>query len=289
MRIIFILGIIKTDMRKNCILWALLVLIIVAAPSFSADLSVNSISPFYNVFQGNQSADESGALLYAQLADSPDASVEEEEYLDYLDEEEDQISDPLEPINRVFFTFNDKLYFWLLKPVAKGFSVAVPEGIRISVRNFFDNVATPIRLVNSLLQFKFKPAGNELLRFGVNTSIGLLGFFDVAKDQMGIKMKDEDFGQTLGTWGLGQGFYITWPILGPSSLRDSVGYAGDYFLDPINYIDTEIDRYAIKIGDKVNRTSLVIGDYEEIKKDAMDPYSAIRDIYHQYRKSKVDR
>jgi len=276
-------------MRKNYILFTLLAFIVIAAPSFSEDLSLNSISPFYNVFQGNQSINENGPLLYAQQADSPDVSVKEEEDLDYLEEEEDEISDPLEPVNRVFFSFNDKLYFWLLKPVAKGYSVIVPEGIRISVRNFFNNVETPIRVVNNLLQFKFKPVGNELLRFGVNTSVGLLGLFDVAKNQMGIKLQDEDFGQTLGTWGLGPGFYINWPILGPSSLRDSVGYAGDYFLDPVNYIDPLIDRYAIKIGDQVNRTSFVIGDYEEIKKDAIDPYAAIRDIYHQYRKSKVDR
>jgi phospholipid-binding lipoprotein MlaA len=192
-------------------------------------------------------------------------------------------------MNRVFFAFNDQLYFLLLKPVTRGYSFILPEGVRISIRNFFDNIATPIRLVNNLLQFKFKSAGNELLRFGVNSTVGVLGLFDIAQNHMDIKAQDEDFGQTLGKWGLGPGFYITWPILGPSSLRDSVGYAGDYFLDPVNYIDPEIDRYAIKIGDQVNRTSFVIGDYEEIKKDAIDPYAAIRDIYHQYRKSKIDR
>jgi phospholipid-binding lipoprotein MlaA len=275
-------------MRNTLIVFTLL-FILVATPSFSEELSVPSISPFYNVFQGNNSFVAGAPVLYAQNTDSPDVSVEEEEDLDYLDEEEDEISDPLEPMNRVFFAFNDQLYFLLLKPVTRGYSFILPEGVRISIRNFFDNIATPIRLVNNLLQFKFKPAGNELLRFGVNSTVGLLGFFDIAQNHMDIKAQDEDFGQTLGKWGLGPGFYITWPILGPSSLRDSVGYAGDYFLDPVNYIDPEIDRYAIKIGDQVNRTSFVIGDYEEIKKDAIDPYAAIRDIYHQYRKSKIDR
>jgi phospholipid-binding lipoprotein MlaA len=276
-------------MRNTLIVFTLL-FILVATPSFSEEISVPSLSPFYNVFQGSQSESESGSLLYAQQADSPDGSVEEEEEdLDYLDEEEDEISDPLEPLNRVFFAFNDQLYFLLLKPVTRGYSFILPEGVRISIRNFFDNIATPIRLVNNLLQFKFKPAGNELLRFGVNSTVGVLGLFDIAQNRMDIKAQDEDFGQTLGKWGLGPGFYINWPVLGPSSLRDSVGYAGDYFLDPVNYIDPEIDRYAIKIGDQVNRTSFVIGDYEEIKKDAIDPYAAIRDIYHQYRKSKIDR
>ena len=275
-------------MRNTLILFALL-FVLIATPSFSEELSVPSLSPFYNVFQGNNNLVAGASVLYAQNTDSPDVSVEEEEDLDYLDEEEDEISDPLEPMNRVFFAFNDQLYFLLLKPVARGYSFILPEGVRISIRNFFDNIETPIRLVNNLLQFKFKSAGNELLRFGVNSTVGVLGLFDIAQNHMDIKAQDEDFGQTLGKWGFGPGFYITWPILGPSSLRDSVGYAGDYFLDPVNYIDPEIDRYAIKIGDQVNRTSLVIGEYEEIKKDAIDPYAAIRDIYHQYRKSKIDR
>ncbi len=102
-------------------------------------------------------------------------------------------------------------------------------------------------------------------------------------------MQDEDFGQTLGIWGLGPGFYINWPFLGPSSLRDSVGYAGDYLFDPINYVTPLIDRYSIVISDRVNRTSLILGDYEEIKKDAIDPYTAFRDIYYQYRESKIER
>jgi phospholipid-binding lipoprotein MlaA len=215
---------------------------------------------------------------------------EEEEDWQYLEEEElDEISDPLEPINRVFFNFNDKLYFWVLKPVAKGYSTVVPEDIRISVRNFFDNIATPIRVVNNLLQLKIKSAGQEILRFSINSTFGMLGLYDVAKDEMGIKMQDEDFGQTLGIWGLGPGFYINWPLLGPSSVRDSIGFAGDYVLDPVNYISPQIDRYAVRVGDNVNKTSLSIGDYEEIKKDALDPYAAVKDIYYQYRQNKIEK
>ena len=134
-----------------------------------------------------------------------------------------------------------------------------------------------------------KSAGNELLRFGVNSTVGMLGLYDVARDEMGIKVQDEDFGQTLGVWGAGPVFYITWPVLGPSNVRDSIGLAGDYFLDPVNYVNPLLDSYAIKAGDAVNKTSLVIGDYEEIKKDAIDPYAAFRDIYYQYRESKIER
>lgn len=213
-------------MRKIYILLALIAGAVIAVPSFSEGSAVNAISPFYNVLQNGQHYDHDLSLLYAEQADAGDVSEEEEVDLDYLEEEKDVIADPLEPINRIFFSFNDKLYFWLLKPVAQGYSAVLPEGVRISVRNFFDNLMTPIRFVNNLLQFKLKPAGNELVRFGVNTTIGVVGLFDVAKSHMGIKLQDEDLGQSLGKWGLGPGFFITWPVLGPSSLRDSVGDAG---------------------------------------------------------------
>jgi phospholipid-binding lipoprotein MlaA len=232
--------------------------------------------------------------LYNMYAGADDAEEdiweEEEEALDYPEEDEDLIADPFEPVNRVFFAVNDKLYFWVLKPVTQAYSFLFPEQVRLSVNHFFDNVTTPIRFVNSLLQFKFKRAGKELLRFGINSTVGVLGVFDVAGDNEGIIVnEDEDLGQTLGTWGLGPGFYMDLPVLGPSSLRDAVGTAGDYFLDPVNYVNPLIDRYAIKTGDGVNRTSFKIGEYEGIKRDALDPYAAIRDIYYQYRKSKISR
>jgi phospholipid-binding lipoprotein MlaA len=143
--------------------------------------------------------------------------------------------------------------------------------------------------VNNLLQLKTGAAGNELLRFGINSTAGMLGLYDVAKTEAGIRGNDEDFGQTLGVWGLGPVIFINWPFLGPSTLRDSFGYGGDYFLDPLNCVKPSLDRMAINAGNGINRTSLSLGDYEEIKKDALDPYTALRDIYYQYRKSRIDR
>ncbi len=234
-----------------------------------------------------------GQVLFAENEEGPEQTFEEEEEedLDYLmeDEELDEIADPFESINRVFFHINDKLYFWILKPVAQGYSFIVPEPARIGVKNFFNNITTPIRLVNNVLQFKLKPAGNEIIRFGANSTLGLLGIFDFAKDNWDISMQDEDLGQTFGVWGAGPGFYINWPILGPSSLRDSIGYVGDIFLDPVSYVTPALDRIAIEAGDTINSVSLRIGDYESIKDDALDPYAAFRDIYYQYRKSKIDR
>jgi phospholipid-binding lipoprotein MlaA len=139
------------------------------------------------------------------------------------------------------------------------------------------------------LQFKFKSAGNELVRFGVNSTFGVLGIVDFAEQEMDIKMQNEDFGQTLGTWGMGPVFYINWPFFGPSNVRDSIGMAGDYFLDPLSYVNPRFERFAIKSGDLVNNASLRIGQYEDLKKDTFDPYTAVKDVYYQYRKNKISK
>ena len=206
------------------------------------------------------------------------------------EEEIATISDPLEPINRVFFAFNDKLYFWFLKPVAKGYNKVVPEPARVGVRNFFSNLLTPVRLVNCIFQGKFKGAGIEALRFVINSTVGFLGFRDVAKEEAHLEIQEEDFGQSLGVYGLGPGIYINWPILGPSSLRDTIGLVGDAFLDPINYTVTRTKyNIAIKGYEKVNKTSLTLGDYESLKKAALDPYVAVRDAYFQHRRSLIKK
>ncbi|MGA7103755.1 MAG: VacJ family lipoprotein [Candidatus Deferrimicrobiaceae bacterium] len=197
------------------------------------------------------------------------------------------LPDPLEPVNRALFVFNDKAYFWVMKPVAQGYRAVVPEVMRISVRNFFSNLAMPIRFVNNLLQGKIRNSGVELLRFALNTTAGIGGLFDPAKDDFRLLPRDEDLGQTFGKYGFGHGLYIVLPVLGPSSLRDTVGLAGDSFLDPVNYVeDTEVI-----IGAKVlkaeNEVSLRIGEYEDLKKSALDPYVAVRDAYSQYREKKV--
>ncbi len=146
--------------------------------------------------------DQTEVLLYSEAREPQSAipSEAEEEDIEYLDEE-DEIADPFEPLNRVAFYFNDKLYFWVIKPVAKGYSAVLPEDARIAIRNVFNNITTPVRVVNNLLQFKVKSAGNELLRFGINSTVGVLGVFDIAEEKLNIKMQDEDLGQTLGVWG----------------------------------------------------------------------------------------
>ena len=214
--------------------------------------------------------------------------------LDFLDEEDGdieddiQIADPLAPWNKVMFQFNDKLYFWMLKPVAKGYRAVVPQVVRNSVKNFFVNLAFPARFVNSLLQAKDQNATDELGRFLFNSTVGVLGFWDAAgKFYPDLNPVSEDLGQTLGRYRMGNGCYIVWPVLGPSTLRDSVGLFGDRFLNPVTYVEPTEASLGISAYDKVNGISFRIGDYEALKDAAIDPYEAFRDAYIQYRSKKV--
>lgn len=164
------------------------------------------------------------------------------------------------------------------------------KDVRLCVRNAFQNLLTPVRLVNKALQGKFNGAATELERFVINSTLGIAGLADPAEREFGIKKVDEDFGQTLGVYGLGEIFYINWPVLGPSNVRDSVGYAVDLFLDPINYLTAgdSSAAYGLSAGKRVNDVSLSLGDYELFVDTAMDPYVAVRDAYYQYRKGKIE-
>ncbi len=197
------------------------------------------------------------------------------------------MADPLEPVNRAIFVFNDRLYFWVLKPVARGYGFVVPEPLRIGIRNAFTNILMPVRFVNSLLQGKVKGAGRELARFVVNSTIGMGGLFDTAKNDWHIPPSDEDTGQTLGTYGLGHGAYLVLPFFGPSSVRDAVGLGGDTLLNPLWYLLDFQTGLEVTAAKTINNTSLKIGDYESIKAMAIDPYLAIRDGYIQHRAGQV--
>lgn len=234
------------------------------------------------------------SILLAQ-ADTTASGTEDDTYLDdemmdELDEPHESIADPLEPINRAFYHFNDKLYFWVLKPAAKGYSAVVPEPARRGVKNFFNNISFPVRFVNCIFQGKFEGAGYEVGRFVINSTLGIAGFMDRATSQFEMPEYDEDLGQTLGSYGIGHGFFLNLPLLGPSSLTDTIGSAGDAFLEPMNYLDmkTKYD-LSIKAVETVNKTSLRIGEYEDLKKSALDPYVAYRDAYYQYRQSQIKK
>ncbi len=202
--------------------------------------------------------------------------------------QEEGMVDPLEPWNRAMFTFNDRLYFWVMKPTAKLYSFFVPEWGRIRIRNAVNNVAFPVRFVNSILQLRFHAAIAEVGRFVVNSTAGIGGTFEIVKANPDIGTGDKDMGQTLGRYSIPPGFYIIWPFFGPSSFRDSIGMAGDAFLTPENYITPFEDSLAVQGFERVNDVSLKIGDYEDFKESAVEPYIAMRNAYYQYRKSKVE-
>jgi len=195
--------------------------------------------------------------------------------------------DPLQPWNEAMFEFNDYLYYYALKPAAQAWKFVVPEKPRRWVSNFFNNLASPVRFASCLLQGKFFEAGVVFSRFVGNTAFGLGGLADVTSDlkpTRKISTTDEDFGQTLGIWGFSNGPYIVWPVIGPSTIRDSVGYAGDSFLDLSWYLEVELwQNILIKTGQTINDTSLRLGEYEALTEGAVDPYAAVRDAYMKFR------
>ncbi len=203
------------------------------------------------------------------------------------DEEIYTVADPLEKYNRGIFYINDKLYFWVMKPVAQGYSFILRPPARSGIKNFFYNVAAPVRIVNNILQGKGRAAEAEWARFLYNTTVGVLGFGNPADKHPELNPAEEDMGQTLAGYGLGDGFYLVWPLLGPSTLRDTAGMVGDRFLNPVGFVERWQDSLALSATKEVNNLSFRIGDYESLKKAALDPYESFRNAYIQLRQSKI--
>ncbi len=200
------------------------------------------------------------------------------------------IADPFEKFNRGVFWVNDKLYFYFFKPIARGYRLVLPRPARVSVGNFFSNLATPIRAGNALLQLKFRSFGTEIYRFVINTTFGIGGLFDPAARIGGVKKTLKDFGQTLGYYHVGPGFYLVLPIVGPSSLRDITGAFVDSFADPLRYANLSTREYlAIKFWVAENRLSLDKDTYEGIVSDSLDPYLFIRSAYVQLRQARISQ
>ena len=217
--------------------------------------------------------------------DEPDFLSEENE--EEKKEETISIADPLYYWNWSVFHFNDKLYFWILKPVSEAYRAVVPRQVRSGLHNFFYNIEMPVRFVNCLLQGKFEAAVDEFASFVVNSTEGILGFDDPAKNYPELQQGVEDFGQTLGSYRIGNGIYIVWPLLGPSTLRDTIGMAGDSFLKPSSYVEPLELSLSVTGLRTINATSFKIGDYETFKKAALEPYEGLRNAYIQNRHKKI--
>jgi phospholipid-binding lipoprotein MlaA len=244
-------------------------------------------APDAEVAPNAETVPKKDTTLNAEAAPKSEATAEEAETEDI--DADVTIADPIEPVNRVIFQINDKFYFWLLKPAAQGYNAVVPEPARISVKNFFKNVEMPIRLVNSLLQGKFLGAVTEIARFGINTIIGVVGFFDVAKSRFDLNPQNADFGQTLGIYGMGGLMYIVWPLMGPSTVRETLGLVGDSFLNPVSYINPFEAALGVGAYEQINKTSLELGIYEDMKEASVEPYIGVRDAYIQYRNGLIKK
>lgn len=191
--------------------------------------------------------------------------------------------DPLEPMNRGIYKFNDVADKAVFKPVASGYKAIAPTPVRAGINNFFNNLSNVVTIVNQLLQFKFSKAAETTGRFVVNTTVGILGFIDVAS-RTGISNYREDFGQTLGYWGVGTGPYLVLPFLGPSNLRDTFGLVTDWFyFDPLGYIEEPRTRNVLLVTKFIDKRADLLPGSDLLDEAALDPYAFMRDAYSQRR------
>jgi phospholipid-binding lipoprotein MlaA len=274
-----------------------------------ADLSAPVTSPPLSVMK-NQQVVSDALVTDALSTKAQEIGVQETETQDLVEEPRDDefleddddlfaeedltppvvetvVSDPFYYFNKAMFHFNDTLYFWLLRPTARGYKAITPPIVRTGVSNFFHNITTPIRFTSSVLQADLPGAGSELGRFLVNSTVGVLGLGDPAKHYLDWHANEQDMGLTLGKYGIGNGPYVVWPVFGPSTLRDSVGRTADYFLSPLTYVRPDKLSLTIQAIDKVNATYFSLGDYEAFKNAYIDPYERMKEFYIEYRASRI--
>lgn len=236
---------------------------------------------------------ECGAILIALESDNSNQDFSDNEP-DFLKEEIKEneevitIADPLYYWNLSIFHFNDKMYFWVLKPVSQAYRAVTPDLVRIGVDNFFYNIKMPVRFANCILQGRLEFAGFELLRFIINSTQGILGFDDAANNYPSLKKGEEDLGRTFASYGIGDGIYIIWPFFGPSTLKDSIGMIGDRFLNPVSYVKPLELSLGVTGYETINKTSFKIGDYEAFKKASLDSYEGLKNAYIQNRRKNVN-
>jgi len=194
--------------------------------------------------------------------------------------------DPLEPLNRAVYGFNDVVDRSVVRPLARGYNAVTPAPVNRGVTNFFNNLDDVRSALNNLLQFKVGRAFSTVGRVVVNSTVGVLGFIDVASN-MDLPRYEEDFGQTLGVWGLGSGPYIVLPFLGPSNGRDSVGLVVDWFTDPILLVEDDAVRWGLRGLDVVDTRADLLNASRVLEQAALDPYAFVRDAFLQRREDQI--
>lgn len=203
----------------------------------------------------------------------------------------EQTNDPLEPTNRVLYRVNNGIDTVILRPAAQAYRFAVPARVRTGVHNVLSNLSTPVQLGNDVLSGKPRRAGDTTMRFLINTTVGVLGFFDVAKD-WGYPDHDADFGMTLGRYGVGEGPFLFLPVLGPSDPRDALGFGVGIAGDPLTWVGQGAavtalgwSRFAVNAVDQRERA---LDPIDQIKKTALDPYATFRSLYRQHRSAQIE-
>ncbi len=212
--------------------------------------------------------------------------------------EPDMENDPLEGYNRSMYGFNEAFDNNIMKPVAEGYRNIMPDPAERGISNFFSNLREPLNILNNLLQFKLEEAVSDTVRFGLNTTIGILGFFDVASEA-GIPKHNEDFGQTLGVWGVESGPYFVLPILGPSTVRDTAGLATDMWVgNTVEVGGTQLFNLTGEITpasseshtiltNMVSKRADLLEEKDMLDSASFDPYAFMRDAYLQKRESEI--
>jgi len=232
---------------------------------------------------------QDGAISSLSYDPDDDFDVDDEwdEYEDY------SVTDPYEKYNRKMFNFNDKIYRYIFSPMAKGYDFLFPKKVQSSFNNIIRFVSTPKRFFNNLFQKKFKSSWIEFERLLINATVGIGGLFDPADHFFHLEQQTEDFGQTLGYYGVDPGPYIIWPIIGPSTRRDTIGLAGDtafnvFFWFAIYDVEPEDAFRAFQAAKRVNNyTYNIRSNYERITESAIDPYIALQHAYIQNRAKNI--
>jgi phospholipid-binding lipoprotein MlaA len=212
---------------------------------------------------------------------------------------EQKTNDPWQSLNRTTFGFNDELNTHAWRPVAHSYAAIVPNRVRTGVSNFFDNLNYPVRFINCVLQGKITRSAQETGKFVVNSTAGVGGLIRVSDRIPSLAdVPTEDFGQTLGVWGIAPGPYIVIPVLGPSDCRDLVGFAGDFVMSPLNWHTIGLIHYAfitdpltiaLSTTRSVNGLPKAVESYDQLKSEAVDPYVAMRNAYLSYRADQVKK
>lgn len=248
----------------------------VSAEEENTDLSMSQV-PALIARSDNKESDTAATSAAYLLDEAEGASAREE-----LEQ------DPWEPFNETMFSFNRNVVDrFLLRPVAVVWDALLPNPVQRSVKNALDNLAVVRRLVNNLLQLKIDGAGREVARFTINSTIGVAGLFDVAKDGFGIQQSDEDTGQTFGVYGVGPGPYLILPFLPPMTVRDGIGLAADGAMNPLNYFIPLAASVGISGTHAVNERSLNLERFERVEETVVDLYSAVRNAYLQRRAAAI--